>query len=203
MNAAHAISNRLNWAAQLVVFFGIVAAFWHQRWLAGVACIGVLALMNVPLLLRKGVPVPLSPNTRVLMSLLLFAWLFLGELHNYFARFVWWDLFLHGLAGAVIALVGVRLGNAMSAGGTRSWRVRYAFAGAFGFSVAMAIGTVWEVMEFAIHTLLNRDVLKPMLGDPSGLTDTIFDLIADAGGALLACAYGLFRLHGAEVLDTG
>ncbi len=186
------VTNRLNFAAQIVVVAGFVSAFWYRHWLAGIACIGILVLMNVPLLIRKGVPIPLSPNTRVLMSLLLFAWLFLGELRDYFGQIAWWDLFLHGFAGAVIALVGVRLGNTMTAN-DKPLRLRYAFAGAFGFSLAMAIGSLWEVLEFTIDKLLDREILKPMLGDSSGLTDTIFDLIADATGALLACIYGLFR----------
>ena len=193
------IARRVNFAAQLIVFMGFVSAFWYRNWFVGIACIGILMLMNVPLRIRRSVPIPLSPNTRVLMSLLLFAWLFLGELQDYFGQIVWWDLFLHGFAGAVIALVGVRFGNTMTADDSGSLCIRYAFAGAFGFSLAMAVGSLWEVLEFAIDKLFDREILKPMLGDSSGLTDTIFDLVADALGALLACVYGLFRLYRTRV----
>lgn len=195
---APSLLRHLNRAAYSIVSIGALAEFWHQRWFAGLACIGVLVLMSAPLLVRRSSSLPLSYNTCVLISLLLLSWLFLGELHGYFERLAWWDLFLHGFAGAVIALVGVRIASAMVAPANTPQRARYAFAAVFGFSLAMAVGALWEILEFIIDRLFALGLLKPMFGDPSGLTDTFFDLIADAVGAFFASIYGLVRLHRIE-----
>jgi uncharacterized membrane protein len=192
------ITRRLNLVAQLVVFLGMLVAFWQQRWYTGAAYAGILILMNIPLMVRRNLP--LSPNTQLLMSLLLFAWLFLGELKGYFARIPGWDLFVHSFAGAVIALVGVQLAYAMTVDRPRLHR--YAFSASFGFSLALAVGTLWEILEFGLDHLFGADLMMTMFGDASGLTDTVFDLLADAAGAGVACLYGVARFYRLETTKS-
>ncbi|MCB1635967.1 MAG: hypothetical protein KDI51_15370, partial [Xanthomonadales bacterium] len=64
------------------------------------------------------------------------------------------------------------------------------FVALFAFGFALAAGALWEVFEFSMDKLVGTHMQKPMLGDPSGLTDTMWDLIVDALGALLAALYG-------------
>ena len=49
--------------------------------------------------------------------------------------------------------------------------------GAFAFTFALALGNVWEIFEFGMDRLFGLTMQKPMAGDPSGLTDTMWDLI--------------------------
>ena len=54
----------------------------------------------------------------------------------------------------------------------------------------MGIATGSEIFEFSMDSLLKTNMQKAMLGDPSGLTDTMWDLIVDTLGALLISVLG-------------
>ena len=55
---------------------------------------------------------------------------------------------------------------------------------------AVGIGALWEIFEFSMDSHFNLDMQKEMLGDPSGLTDTMWDLIVDTLGALVIAILG-------------
>lgn len=81
--------------------------------------------------------------------------------------------------------------------------MRPAFIALFAFMFAAALGTLWEIFEFAMDQIFGLTMQKPMLGDPSGLTDTMWDLIVDAIGALGAVILGWVyirraKLHGVD-----
>ena len=60
----------------------------------------------------------------------------------------------------------------------------------FAFMFALGAGALWEIFEFTMDSLFGMNMQKPMLGDPSGLTDTMWDLIVDATGALVISVLG-------------
>jgi uncharacterized membrane protein YjdF len=68
--------------------------------------------------------------------------------------------------------------------------MRPRFVAIFAFVFAVAIGALWEVIEFAMDRLFGTTMQKPILGDPSGLTDTVWNLIVDALGAAVISAFG-------------
>jgi uncharacterized membrane protein YjdF len=68
--------------------------------------------------------------------------------------------------------------------------MRPGFVAFFAFLFAVAIGALWEIFEFAMDALFGMNMQKPMLGDPSGLTDTMWDLIVDTLGALVISILG-------------
>jgi uncharacterized membrane protein YjdF len=57
------------------------------------------------------------------------------------------------------------------------------FVALFAFVFAIALGTLWEIFEFAMDQIFGLEMQKPMFGDPSGLTDTMWDMIVNAIGA--------------------
>ena len=64
------------------------------------------------------------------------------------------------------------------------------FVAFFAFCFALAVGAMWEVFEFAMDELAGTNIQTPFLGDASGLTDTMWDLIVDALGALTIALAG-------------
>ena len=64
------------------------------------------------------------------------------------------------------------------------------FVALFAFLFAVTVGTLWEIFEFAMDQIVGTNMQKPMLGDPSGLTDTMWDMIVNALGALAISALG-------------
>ena len=68
------------------------------------------------------------------------------------------------------------------------------FIAFFAFSFAVAIGALWEIFEFAVDQTMGTSMQKPMLGDPSGLTDTMWDMIVNAIGAAIISISGWWYL---------
>jgi uncharacterized membrane protein YjdF len=68
--------------------------------------------------------------------------------------------------------------------------MRPGFIAFFAFCFAIAVGALWEIFEFAMDELVGTNMQKPFLGDPSGLTDTMWDLIVNALGALAIALFG-------------
>lgn len=68
--------------------------------------------------------------------------------------------------------------------------MRPRFVAMFAFVFAVAVGTLWEIFEFVMDRAVGTNMQKPTLGDPSGLTDTMWDMIVNALGALAISALG-------------
>lgn len=68
------------------------------------------------------------------------------------------------------------------------------FIAFFASLFAISIGTFWEIFEFSVDALMGTTMQKPMPGDPSGLTDTMWDMIVNAIGASLISILGWWYL---------
>lgn len=62
----------------------------------------------------------------------------------------------------------------------------------FAFCFAVMIGAVWEIWEFTLDQLFGLNTQK------SGLVDTMWDLIVDAGGAIIGAGAGWAYLKGRQ-----
>ncbi|MEO8057246.1 MAG: hypothetical protein ABI671_02895 [Burkholderiales bacterium] len=62
------------------------------------------------------------------------------------------------------------------------------------FVFAIAVGALWEIFEFAADQWFGMQMQKPMFGDPSGLTDTMWDLIVDTLGAGAISVFGWWHM---------
>ena len=69
------------------------------------------------------------------------------------------------------------------------------FVALFAFAFAVSVGALWEIFEFAADQLFGLQMQKPMLGDPSGLTDTMWDLIVDTLGAAVISGFGWWHMR--------
>ncbi len=68
------------------------------------------------------------------------------------------------------------------------------FIAFFAFTFAVAIGAIWEIFEFGMDQIFGTVMQKPMLGDPSALTDTMWDMIVNAVGAFIISVSGWWYL---------
>ena len=74
------------------------------------------------------------------------------------------------------------------------------FVALFAFVFGVGMGALWEIFEFGMDSFLGMDMQKAMLGDPSGLTDTMWDLVVDTLGAAVIAflGYGYLRTAGSD-----
>jgi hypothetical protein len=126
-------------------------------------------------------------------TLLAFALHVGGHVFGWYQNHAWYDTMLHFSVPLVSVLILYALSQATD--WIWDWRkVTPVEVGIYLFAMAVALGTLWEILEFAMDQLFGTR-------EQDGLFDTMIDLIMDVSGALLgsiaaawATAYG--RKHG-------
>jgi len=186
---------RLTFIMQAILVVEIVLAFWGQQWLTAVITTGIIMLTLVPFFLGKFLRVFIPPEFVLLAITFVFASLFLGEIRGYYTRFWWWDILLHSSSGFLLGIVGFLLVHVLNETEDIDISMKPGFVAFFAFMFSVGMGVVWEIFEFSMDSLFGMDMQKEMLGDPSGLTDTMWDLIVDTLGALVisVLGYGYIR----------
>lgn len=168
---------------QVVMTVELVWLVANGRWMHAFLVIAVMAAILTPAIFRSRLPVDVPSEIQILAVLFIFASLFLGEVHDYYERIWWWDLALHGTAGLLLGLLGFMIVYILNENAHVDFHMRPSFVALFAFFFAVAIGALWEIFEFGMDQIFGLNMQKPMLGDPSGLTDTMWDLIVDTLGA--------------------
>ena len=170
----------------------------NQQWLSAFLVVVILGLILAPLVLGEHLPVSIPAELQILALLFVFAALFLGEIRDYYERIWWWDIALHTSSGLLLGIVGFLLIYILNETRNIDLHMRPRFIALFAFLFAVAVGAVWEIFEFSMDRLFGTTMQKPMLGDPSGLTDTMWDLIVDTLGALTISLFGWWYMHRGE-----
>ncbi|MBA3834532.1 MAG: hypothetical protein H0X53_01540, partial [Sphingomonas sp.] len=168
------------------------------EWMHVFLVVAVMAGILAPELVRRKLSVEIPSEVQILATLFVFATLFLGEVRDYYERIWWWDLALHTTAGLLLGLLGFIIVYALNESREVQVKMRPSFVAIFAFVFAIALGTVWEIFEFSMDQMFGLNMQKPMLGDPSGLTDTMFDMIVNAGGAAVVSLAGWLYIRGAR-----
>lgn len=179
---------------QSVMAIELVLLLREQLWMSAAGLLAIMAITSAPALLGRRLPVRIPREYEILAILFVFAALFLGEFRSYYARFWWWDIALHVTSGLLLGIVGFLLVYVLNESSRIDMHMRPRFVALFAFVFAVACGAVWEMFEFGMDQLFGTQMQKPMLGDPSGLTDTMWDLIVDTLGAAVISGFGWWNM---------
>jgi hypothetical protein len=167
----------------------------HEHlWISSAWLLAIMAVTGAPLIFGRRLPVRIPLEYEILAILFVFAALFLGEFRSYYERFWWWDIALHGTSGLLLGILGFLLVYVLNESKSIELHMRPAFVALFAFMFAVSVGTFWEIFEFGMDQLVGTTMQKPMLGDPSGLADTMWDLIVDTTGAMIISCFGWWNM---------
>ena len=172
----------------------LAALLLHASWANGVWLLIIMMITGAPALLGHRLPVRIPAEYELLAILFVFASLFLGEFRSYYERFWWWDIALHTTSGLLLGVLGFLLVYVLNESRRIDMHMRAGFVALFASLFAVAVGALWEILEFAADQLLGMQMQKPMLGDPSGLTDTMWDLIVNTLGAAAISGFGWWHM---------
>lgn len=179
---------------QAVMVIELFLLLHEQLWISSAWLLAIIAVTGAPLIFSHRLPVRIPLEYEVLAILFVFAALFLGEFRSYYERFWWWDIALHGTSGLLLGILGFLLVYVLSEIKSIELHMRLAFVAIFAFMFAVSVGTFWEIFEFGMDQLFGTTMQKPMLDDPSGLTDTMWDLIVDVLGAAAISCFGWWNM---------
>lgn len=167
-----------------------LVALVQTRWSLAFVALATLCLSLVPVVIARRADIKVPPGFIAAVVVFVGATLFLGEVFDFYERFWWWDIAMHGGSAIGFGLVGFVLVFMMFQG-DRFAAPHFAIA-FFGFCFAVTIGVFWEVFEFLMDQFFGLNMQK------SGLLDTMGDLIVDMIGAALGATSGYAYLKGLE-----
>ena len=166
---------------QLIMAGQLVVLLVREDWLQSFLVVGIMALTLAPVLFH--LPVEIPSEIQIVAVLFVFATLFLGEIRGYYQRFWWWDASLHTTSGLLLGMLGFMFVYMLNEDRHVDLHMRPSFVALFAFFFAVAIGAVWEIFEWGMDRFFGTNMQPATAGDPSGLSDTIHDLIVDTLGA--------------------
>lgn len=184
------LSERANYFITLIIrLFLLIAAIGTivmGRW--ALLFITLIAFFTtfLPKIIERRYKIDIPVELEIITVLFIFGSLFLGEVQKFYLRFWWWDIFFHTLSGIALGLIGFLILYTLDRGG-RIDTSPFIIA-VFTFCFAVAIGAVWEIFEYSMDQFLGLNMQK------SGLVDTMWDLIVDSVGALVASFVGYFYM---------
>lgn len=204
LNVVARDENRIHkWVGRALV--SIVAVEWlflllNARWLSLFLVTIIMAVLIAPTLFRRKFDVEIPAEFHITAVIFIFAALYLGEVQSFYQRFWWWDITLHASAGLLMGIVGFLLVYLLNESTQVKLHMTPGFISLFAFLFAVTIGTLWEIFEFFMDQFFGLNMQKTMLGDSSGLTDTMWDMIVNAIGACLISIMGWRYLKGNQTL---
>ncbi len=164
-----------------------VIALGLSRWSLAFVSFATLGLSLLPPILAARWSLRLPLPFLLFTTMFFFASIFLGEAFDFYERLWWWDIALHGLSAVGFGLTGF-LFVFMLFEGDRFAAPPAAIA-FISFCVAITVGAIWEIFEYAMDLAFGLSMQK------SGLDDTMGDLIVDAFGGFVASVTGYFYLR--------
>jgi len=202
-SAAHHESRIHKWVGWSLV--SMVAVEWlflllSARWLSLFLVTIIMVVLIAPTLFRAKLDVEIPVEFHITAVIFIFASLYLGEVQSFYQRFWWWDIALHASAGLLMGIVGFLLVYLLNESTQVKLHMTPGFISLFAFAFAVTIGTLWEIFEFSMDQFFALNMQKTMLGDSSGLTDTMWDMIVNALGACIISIMGWRYLKGKQTL---
>lgn len=185
----------LSWLIWAILAAATAFAVVTQHWSNVFVIVTALFLTLLPAFFSKRFRIRLPLSFLAAISLFVFGTLFLGEVFNFYERFWWWDLILHGSSAVGFGIIGFLFVFYLFQGDKYEappWALSL-----FAFCFALAIGALWEIFEFSVDRFFGLNMQK------SGLVDTMTDLIVDSLGAFIGAISGFFWLKERQVGFAG
>jgi len=167
-------------AALLFLVRGDFESFWGALFVA--------FLMSVPSLLKSRYRIYLPFSLDLGIVAFIFLTLFLGGIGVLYGQIQLWDKLVHFQSGLLLSITGFVLVYSLNESENTPIDLSPGFVAFFAVIFSLAFGAVWEIAEFVGDMLFSSTW-------QNGLPDTMWDLIADGGGALVVSVIGYFWMY--------
>lgn len=163
---------------------------YNQQWLSLFLVSLIIFTLFAPNIFKSKMDLEIPAEFHFMAVIFVFASLYLGEVQEFYQRIWWWDIALHTTAGLMMGIVGFLLVYILNESKHVELQMSALFIALFAFLFAVSIGTLWEIYEFFMDRVFGLNMQKEMFRDPSGLTDTMWDMIVNALGAFVVSFTG-------------
>jgi len=143
----------------------------------------------VPSILEKQFNVKVPARYELLIIFFIYGILLFLEVRGYYADFLVWGILLNMFSAVALGFVGLTVLYSLRR--DKKINASSIVIAIFSFCFAVAVGSVWEIFEFALDQTLGFNLQR------SGL-DTMKDLIVNSIGASLVSLIGYFYIKGGK-----
>ena len=171
------------------IAIGALLLFIDGNYQAGIESLVIMCVTFAPLMMASYFHLKIPMEFDTLAIVFIYMSLFLGEVHDFYAQFWWWDLVLHAGSGFLLGTTGFFLVYLMNQDKKANMHLTPGFIALFAFMFSQGLGSLWEIFEFAMDQIFGLNMQK------SGLVDTMGDLIinAIAAATISLLGYGYMR----------
>ena len=190
----------VEWGRKIVKGIIIAIAIYvgiHKQWKQVVsACLCLILLWGYPKILKQWGKIELKEGLQLYLDLFILATQGFGSILGFYDKFFWWDIALHTLSGILFFLIGLEVIQQIHKK-TEKTAINYILAIFFGITFSLAIGAIWEMLEYIIDSITKGNMQRTIgKVEHEALTDTMEDLLAGALGtgitAFVMCKRGRF-----------
>ena len=197
MDTTH-IQNSYRNRATLLIYWGLCALvlvaagiyLWWGDWQSSAGAVLIFALMLAPSILKGRYRLYLPFALELGVIVFIFLTLFLGGVARFYDWVPFWDKFLHVQSGLLLGAAGYVLVYILNEHKRIHLNLSPGFVSFFAVTFSLTIGVVWEIGEFTADSFL-----KTTFWQEPGISDTMWDLIADGVGALIMSVAGYFWMY--------
>ncbi len=179
-------STALSWLMKFLLVGLLPYEVYRGEYLFAFATLLAIALSFIPSIVERNYHITLPFELDLLITLALFLHTFLGEWLMFYERLWLWDKILHVYGSAVISMLAFMIVYTLHY--TKKLRLTIPFVGFFTVIFAMAVGALWEIIEFTVDNLFDKTTQK-------GLDDTMWDLINDLIGGMVVAVLGMLYVR--------
>jgi hypothetical protein len=171
------------------IAIGALLLFIDGNYQAAIESLIIMCVTFMPVIMARHfhLKIPLAFDT--LAIVFIYMSLFLGEVQDFYFRFWWWDLVLHGGSGFLLGMTGFFLVYLLNEDKTVNMHLTPGFIALFAFMFSQGLGSLWEIFEFGMDQIFGLNMQK------SGIVDTMWDLIinAIAAATISLLGYGYLK----------
>lgn len=157
-------------------------------WASAASTILIFLLMFFPAHLKERHRLYLPFTLELGIVGFIFITLFLGHIQRFYDHIPFWDKFVHFQSGLLLGATGYIFVYILNEQKTSKLDLTPGFVSVFAVAFSLAIGVIWEILEFAADYAF-------AIHWQDGLSDTMWDLIVNAIGALIISIAGYFWMH--------
>nr|WP_272490563.1 hypothetical protein [Hominibacterium faecale] len=138
----------------------MIAQIFNHNWDNVFTCALTLILLLLPSFLSSKLHIVLPNTLEIIIICFIFAAEILGEVHEYYVIFDYWDDMLHTMNGFLSAAIGFAMVDILNRHERVSMNLSPAFVALVAFCFSMTIGVLWEFFEYNMDLFFGKDMQK-------------------------------------------
>lgn len=184
-NESLSLSASISWVMKFLLIGLFFYVIIKEDYLFAIVTFIAVCVSLTPSIAQRSYHVTLPFELDLLVTIAMFFHVFLGEGMFFYEKVHHWDKFLHFYGSSLVAVMAFVMVYTFHY--IRMVRLNIYWIAFFTVVTALAVGALWEIIEFVIDEMLDRQM-------QNGNSDTMWDLIYDLAGGIIAALLGMIYI---------